>query len=135
LVIVGKPSKEMSKMLSFQCIKQEVKMNISQQVIIAEYYSYDVLAFVSTYEGFGLPIIEAQAAGRVVSTSNLATIPEVAGHGALWVNPFSINEIKEGVLEIINNAELREFLIAQGLANEQPPYYSTVYRFVQYSFK
>jgi glycosyltransferase involved in cell wall biosynthesis len=119
LVIVGKPSKEISKMLSIHCIQHEVKMNISQQEIMAEYYACDLLAFVSTYEGFGLPIIEAQAAGRVVLTSNVASMPEVAGHGALLVNPFSINEIKEGILEIINNAELRESLIAQGLVNVQ----------------
>ena len=119
LVIVGKPSKEMSKLLSIHRIQHEVKMNISQQEIIAEYYSCDVLAFVSTYEGFGLPIIEAQAAGRVVLTGNVASMPEVAGHGALLVDPYSVNEIKVGILKIINDAELRESLIAQGLANVQ----------------
>ena len=77
----------------------------------------DILAFVSTYEGFGLPIIEAQAIGRVVITSNLASMPEVAGKGALFVNPFSVEEIREGIVSLIENEHDRATLIKRGLEN------------------
>ena len=117
LVIVGKPSKVVRELLAKHVIQHEIKMNISQHEIIAEYYLCDVLAFVSTYEGFGLPILEAQAAGRVVLTSNVASMPEVAGSGALLVDPFSVEEIRNGILKIINDSELRESLIARGLEN------------------
>ncbi len=117
LVIVGKPSKVVRELLAKHVIQHEIKMNISQHEIIAEYYFCDLLAFVSTYEGFGLPIIEAQAAGRVVLTSNVTSMPEVAGKGALLVDPFSVNEIKEGILKIINDGELRDSLTAHGRSN------------------
>ena len=116
-VIVGKPSKETRKLLSIHRIQHEIKMNISQQEIVAEYYACDLLAFVSTYEGFGLPILEAQAAGRVVLTSNLASMPEVAGLGAILVDPYSVEAIKEAVIKIISDTTTREKLIQEGLNN------------------
>lgn len=117
LNIIGKPSFELDSLLDSNNISYTFKSNLTNEEMIKEYENCDLLAFVSTYEGFGLPIIEAQAAGRVVITSNVASMPEVAGDGAYFVNPYDTNEIRKGVLELINNDSLREVLIKNGLEN------------------
>lgn len=117
LVIIGKLTDENSVLLEENNIDYCFKTNLSNKEIIQEYYTCDIVSFVSTYEGFGLPIIEAQAAGRVVITSNVASMPEVAGDGAYFVNPYDTNEIRKGILELINNDNLREVLIQKGLEN------------------
>ena len=117
LIIIGKPSKEINKLLTIHQIKHEIKMNISQLELVAEYYLCDMLAFVSTYEGFGLPILEAQAAGRPILCSNVASMPEVAGNGALTVDPISVESIRIGIKEVIQNVKLRNELIKNGLKN------------------
>ncbi|MBE7441781.1 MAG: glycosyltransferase family 4 protein [Flavobacteriales bacterium] len=117
LNIIGKPSFELDSLLDSNNISYTFKSNLTNEEMIKEYENCDLLAFVSTYEGFGLPIIEAQAAGRVVITSNLASMPEVAGDGAYFVNPYDTNEIRKGILELINNDNLREVLIQKGLEN------------------
>ena len=85
--------------------------------MVNEYEKCDILSFVSTYEGFGLPIIEAQTCGRVVITSNISSLPEVAGNGAYFINPYDITEIKNGIKELINNSKLRDELIQNGIEN------------------
>lgn len=117
LTIIGKTDIEIINLLKVNLIQYSVKSNLTTQEIIEEYINCDIVSFVSTYEGFGLPIIEAQSIGRAVMTSNTASMPEVAGKGALFVDPFSIKEIKEGMLKLVNDAELRETLITQGLIN------------------
>lgn len=117
LNIIGNPSEIVINKLNTYSIEYDIKSNLSNQEIILEYKNCDLLSFVSTYEGFGLPIIEAQTIGRPVLTSNLASMPEVAGEGALLVNPLSVNEIRSGILELISNHELREILIKKGIEN------------------
>lgn len=117
LVIISKENKRIVDALEKNKISYTFKSNISNQEMIEAYYNCDLVSFVSNYEGFGLPIIEAQAAGRVVITSNVASMPEVAGDGALFVDPFKIDEIHNGILEIINNDNLRNRLIDAGLEN------------------
>lgn len=82
-----------------------------------EYSNADMLVFCSTYEGFGLPIIEAQRMGTPVVTSNVSPMTEVAGDGAVLVDPSDSNSIREGVLSLIGNAELRRDIVAKGGAN------------------
>lgn len=72
------------------------------------------LTFVSLYEGFGLPITEAFAAGTPVITSNCTSMPEIAGNGAILVDPNSISEITTAMVEIIDQSYLRDKLIAAG---------------------
>ena len=67
------------------------------------YLNAALLVYPSKYEGFGMPIIEAQKVGRVIITSRKSSIPEVAGKGGHFVDPEDIVQIKEGFLKLINN--------------------------------
>ena len=91
--------------------------NLPYKEILALYRECDLLCFASTYEGFGLPILEAQATGRAVVTSTVASMPEVAGGGACLVDPFSVDAIREGVSKVIREEAYRETLISKGLQN------------------
>ena len=71
----------------------------------------------SFYEGFGIPILEAQAAGCPIITSNVSSMPEVAGQGAVLINPKNIEEIAEAMYKIISDGKLRKDLIAKGYQN------------------
>ena len=64
-----------------------------------------------------MPIAEANATGRVVVTSNISSMPEVAGNAAAFVNPFAIESIKNGFLKVINDGVYRESLIQNGFEN------------------
>lgn len=81
------------------------------------YQECDLLCFVSTIEGFGLPILEARAVGRPVLTSNLSAMPEVAGDAACFTNPFDINAIRQSILLVISDVAYRNKLIEKGYEN------------------
>lgn len=117
LTIIGAINKNVIHQLKSNKISYTAKQDLSNADMINEYKNCDILSFISTYEGFGLPIIEAQAIGRVVITSNVSSIPEITNNSAILVNPFNVNEIKKGILELINNNELRGNLIKNGLEN------------------
>ena len=74
------------------------------------------LTFPSLYEGFGLPILEAMACGCPVLTSNISSMPEVAGQAALLVDPLDQEEIAQGLAQMINNRDLRSDLTKKGFA-------------------
>ncbi len=72
---------------------------------------------ISSYEGFGLPVLESQAAGVPVLISNVSALPEVAGEGALSVDPNDIAAISDKMLSCLTDDELRASLIARGREN------------------
>ncbi len=73
--------------------------------------------FPSYYEGFGLPILEAQSLGVPVLTSNTSSIPEVAGKGALYIDPCNVQDIARGMEQIVTDTKLRKELIEEGHKN------------------
>jgi glycosyltransferase involved in cell wall biosynthesis len=91
--------------------------NISSKELLHLYYSTDIVCVCSTREGFGLTIVESQMVGRPVITSNCSSMPEVAGTGAVFVDPYSINEIRNGIERVIMDANLRENIVAAGFDN------------------
>jgi glycosyltransferase involved in cell wall biosynthesis len=77
------------------------------------------LCYLSLFEGFGMPIIEAMAAGTPVIASHISAIPEVTGAAALLVDPHNINEIAAQMYQIIHDQLLREKLINEGFLRAQ----------------
>jgi len=76
-----------------------------------------VLAYPSLYEGFGLPVAQAMAAGTAVLTSNVSSLPEIAGNAAILVDPRSTSEIRDGLECLLTSPALRERLGAAGRCN------------------
>jgi len=90
---------------------------LTDSELVEAYRRCDMVVFASLYEGFGLPILEAQAMGRPVITSNFGAMREAAGDGALLVDPYSVEAIRGAVLRIKNEPALREELVRKGREN------------------
>ena len=78
-----------------------------------------VYVYPSLYEGFGIPILEAQSCGCPVVTSNKSCLPEISGNGAVFINPYNTEDIVKSILRIINNSDLRKKLISEGYKNKK----------------
>lgn len=96
--------------------KNEVVMLGRQpmEVLCKLYASARALVYTSFFEGFGIPIVEAFNAETAVITSNLTSMPEVAGDAALIVDPYSVSQISEAMLSLWKDDTLRDDLIVRG---------------------
>lgn len=135
LIVIGTLTADQTESLKDFNIIYENYTNLSRQALLEQYHYCDMLVFASTYEGFGLPIIEANAVGRPVVTSNCWSMPEVAGDAACLVDPFTPLSIRKGIIKIIEDADYREHLVKQGFLNvkrfqieEIASQYSELYR-------
>jgi glycosyltransferase involved in cell wall biosynthesis len=117
LDIVGPLTPPIRSALSKNKIRFTNHLQLSDEQILERYIAADIVSFVSTYEGFGMPIIEAQNVERVCVTSNCSSMPEVAGPGACLVDPFDVTSIREGFLHVIGDADYRNSVIAAGRIN------------------
>src|SRR4029077_11184970 len=83
---------------------------------LAQWYARaSIFAFPSLDEGFGMPVLEAMAAGVAVVTSNRSALPEVAGNAALLVDPFDTAALLHALRELIRNVDLRRGLACVGI--------------------
>lgn len=119
LTIVGKLDENYLNALSENNIAFSNEYNISNERLLEKYKECDILSFVSTFEGFGMPIVEANAVERVVITSNISSMPEVANDAACLVNPLDVADIKKGILTLIHDKQYRNQLIQNGRVNKQ----------------
>lgn len=121
LLIVGQKgwlSDEIYKLPKKLGIEDRVKFlgYVAEKDLPALYSGAIALVFPSLYEGFGLPILEAQACGCPVITSNVSSMPEVAGKRAILVDPYDVDNIIEGMERVKRKGE-REKLIKLGYEN------------------
>jgi glycosyltransferase involved in cell wall biosynthesis len=89
---------------------------LSDQTLAVLYRLAAVFVFPSLYEGFGLPPLEAMACGTPVVTSNVSSLPEVAGGAAILVDPYDPASIADGISRAVSDTTLRRELVAKGLA-------------------
>jgi glycosyltransferase involved in cell wall biosynthesis len=121
LWLAGEPDRRYTPRLKAQI----ASLGLTSQVKFLDYIAYAdlprlinqaiALVFPSLWEGFGLPVLEAMACGTPVITSNLSSLPEVAGEAALLVNPDQVDELAEAMRMIVNDAGLRSQLRQAGL--------------------
>ena len=78
------------------------------------YHAAECLVYPSFYEGFGLPVLEAMACGCPVITSNVSSLPEVAGEAALLIDPLRIETISTALVSLLTNPGLSQSLIRKG---------------------
>ncbi len=115
--IVGKPSDEALTLLQLYKIDFSWSTELTQQEVIKAYVDCDMVIFASLYEGFGVPIIEANNIERAVVTSNCSAMAEVAGTAACLVDPLNTESIRNGIKKVIADDDYREELIKEGRKN------------------
>jgi glycosyltransferase involved in cell wall biosynthesis len=92
---------------------------VSNEELAGLYSSTSVFAYMSLYEGFGLPPLEAMACGAPVLTSDIPCIREVCGDVALYADPWSIDSIFESLKQVINDGVLQKELSDKGLKHSK----------------
>lgn len=117
LHVVGRLERFHRELLNRRGIDFTHEYNITEQEMVRAYAESDMLLFASTLEGFGMPILEAQSVGRPVVTSDLTPMRDVAGHGALLVDPYDVAAIRLAVTRLIDEPALRQGLVQAGFAN------------------
>lgn len=122
LVIVGKKG-----WLYDSILQKSKELKIGNRVTFTDFVPSDDLPALisgaevyvnpSLWEGFGIPVIEAQACGVPVAVSNTSSLPEIVGNSGLLVDPESTESISAGIKKVITDEKLRQDLIKRGLAN------------------
>ena len=90
---------------------------VADEALAALYYGARLFCFPSLFEGFGLPVLEAQRHGVPVMTANNSALPEIAGDAALLVDPTDVEAIADAMLQLSQDEPLRQRLIAAGYEN------------------
>ncbi|MDO8565994.1 MAG: glycosyltransferase family 1 protein [Candidatus Moranbacteria bacterium] len=122
LVLVGKPGYGYER-IKYQVSSIKYKSDVIELGYVSEGEKWellknaDVFLFPTLYEGFGLPVLEAQSVGVPVVVSSISSLPEVAGSGAVLVDPLSVESIAEGIEKVLSDKGLRDDIIEKGLKN------------------
>ena len=117
VTIIGKLSQNIINLLNELKIEYSNKLNLTDEEITVEYAKSDIVSFISLFEGFGMPIIEANKVGRPVICSNIEVLKEVAGDSALFVDPINIAEIRNAFVKLISDRNLQQALVEKGFKN------------------
>ena len=119
LILIGDPMhsfREIDQTFSVMKFKTDVLLigRVQRDETALLLASSRALLFVSYFEGFGIPLIEAFRSEVPVLAGNQTSLPEIGADAALYVDPFSVQSIKEGMIEIEQNKLLREQLVSKG---------------------
>lgn len=117
LILVRPPDVQIRRQLETAGISFSWHYQLSAEEMQELYVNCDIVFFASLYEGFGMPILEAQAVGRPVITSNCASMPEVGGDGVHLVDPFDPMAIRNALLQLVQDKQYRCSLVARGFQN------------------
>lgn len=117
LVLIGSLDEEIKQKLAECGVDYENYVGLTHEELYKQYVNCDLVSFISLGEGFGVPIIEAQASARPLITANVSPMREVAGDGACLVDPLDVSQIREGILRIIADSGYRDQLVERGLQN------------------
>ena len=119
LVLIGPLTEAIRRALQAGQIHYRNYVNLSRAEVIGLYETCDIVTFLSTYEGFGMPILEANAVGRVIITSTAVPMANIIPDAVHLVNPTDITAIREGVLRLIHDYTYRQMLIEIGRTKVQ----------------
>lgn len=114
LRIIGNLTDRQLTLLKETKVQYSMAYNLTDKQILQEYKDCDYVNFPSLYEGFGMPIIEGQAVGRPVLTSNILPMKEIAGDGAVIVTPTNIDSIVAGYTMM---GMMKDEIVRKGLCN------------------
>jgi glycosyltransferase involved in cell wall biosynthesis len=122
VVLLGKPT-EYKKILDEYIIESGIRKqliflhNTDFSELQAIYQMAEIMVYPSFFEGFGLPVLEAQASKCPVITSNISSLPEAGGDGAVYIDPSNSTEIGLAIRKILTDNKFKEELIKRGTAN------------------
>jgi len=124
VVILGKPTDYVNELKHFMKeygMHKQVRFlqNTTTEELQAIYQMAEVMVYPSFFEGFGLPVLEAQASGCPVITSNISSLPEAGGDGALYIDPENISDIGHTISAVLSSKEFRNELILKGKDNAE----------------
>lgn len=119
LLLIRKVDPALSQKMDAYGIRYKYYPLLSYEQVYEKYVEADMLYFASNYEGFGMPILEAQAVGRPLITSTVASMPEVAGPGAHYVDYQSVADIRAAVLKLVEDVSYKNDLVHKGFENVQ----------------
>ena len=120
LLLVGRAdSAELQEEIAALGIEHRVKVTgyVPDSAVMPLLGHADLFVFPSLYEGFGLPVLEAQRAGTAVACSSAPSLPEVAGDGAEFFDPLSVDEMGQVLLRCLRDPARRAALVERGYAN------------------
>lgn len=117
ITIVGHIDETLEKYIKELKIHYTNVYDLTDSEIVDLYINCDIVLFCSLYEGFGMPIIEANAVGRPVITSNIPVLNEIGSNAVYYVDPYDIKSIRSGIGKVVSDRSLRDELIANGFIN------------------
>ncbi len=122
VILAGKPTSpyisEIKQFISENDLENQVTFlsNLPEKDLAGLYQKATLSVYISVFEGFGLPVIEAMASGCPVITSKVSVLPETAGEAAVLVNPANVEEIGTKISSLLGDEPARKEMIQKGLA-------------------